>query len=67
MKQPETMPEPVKAGVERYARQHQGDDDGGPNAAELVAALKFDPMMGCYFFIRHGVFFGVELDGHVHT
>lgn len=61
MKPPETRPAAVTAGVERYARQHAED------AAALLAELRWDGIMGCYWFRRGGMFHGVELDGHVHT
>jgi len=67
MNPPDSLPTAVLEGVRRYARQHQGEGGGGPDAAELVAALKFDTLMGCYYFVRGGLYHGVELDGHVHT
>ena len=34
---------------------------------EILKELKFDSIMGCFYFIRDGVFFGVEKDGYIHT
>jgi hypothetical protein len=67
VKAPEALPPAVLEGVRRYARQHQGDSGGAPDASELVASLRFDTLMGCYYFERAGVYHGVELDGQVHT
>lgn len=61
MKAPDAIPEAVRAAIWRYAEQH----NDSPKA--LLAQLKFDPLMGCYFFVRAGMYHGVELDGHIHT
>ncbi len=67
MKRPESIPPAVRAGVERYARQHAHDDTGAPDAEALIASLEWDPLCGCYGFSRGRMWIGVELDGHVHT
>jgi hypothetical protein len=59
---PETVPTAVTEGLQRYAGQHEGE-----TLQALLADLKWDSMMRCYYFWRHGMFHGVELDGHVHT
>lgn len=67
MKKPEALPPAVVEGIRRYCRQHAQDDSGPPVASELIAALQWDSIMGCYHFTRCGMFHGVELDGHIHT
>jgi len=67
MKAPESLPPAVVEGVRRYCRQHQGDSGGLPDASELIASLRWDGLMGCYWFERSGMYHGVELDGSVHT
>lgn len=59
MQKPEQVPQAVKDGVARYARQHDISPD--------MIDLQFDCIMGCYYFMRCGMFHGVELDGYVHT
>jgi hypothetical protein len=63
MKQPEKLPDAVCEGIKRFARNH------GLNPVQLLSpdTLKWDSLMGCYFFYRGNVFHGVELDGHIHT
>lgn len=34
---------------------------------EILESLKWDSLMGCYFFHSHGMFVGIELDGYMHT
>ena len=62
MNKPAELPPAVRAAIERYASRHEG-----VNAAELLAALAWDSICGCYYFTREGMFHGVELDGHIHT
>ncbi len=62
MNKPAEVPAKVKEGIERYAKRHEG-----VNAAELLGALSWDPLCGCYGFERGGMYHGVELDGHIHT
>lgn len=59
MNRPESLPEPVKAGVARYCGQH------GIQTTDID--LKWDALNRNYYFVRNGMYHGVELDGHVHT
>ncbi len=59
---PESVPPAVVEGITRYARQHEGVE-----ASELIASLTWVSVFGCYYFVRHGLWHGVELDGSVHT
>jgi hypothetical protein len=54
MSAPEKMPEAVLASMTR-------------RYPEFLKDLKWDGLNRCYFFIRAGMFHGVELDGHIHT
>lgn len=36
-------------------------------AAEILTELKWSSLNGCYYFIRWGMFVGVETDGYIHT
>ncbi len=72
---PDTIPSEVQCAIQRYARNrcYAVDSENGNSAtedamaAEIFAGLQFDTLMGCYYFVRAGMFHGVELDGHVHT
>ncbi len=35
--------------------------------ADLIWETKYDALNRCWFFIRNGMFHGVEADGHIHT
>lgn len=63
MKQPDKMPEAVVEAIKRFCGQHN------LNPVTMLGpdVLKWDSLMGCYFFYRGTVFHGVELDGHIHT
>lgn len=74
MKKPEALPDAVKVGIERYARQHAKSDDPAARSVEvaqlrieILGLLSWDPLCGCYGFVRSGLYHGVELDGHIHT
>lgn len=56
MKEPEKNPK-VQEALKRWADFHKKE----------VPELKWDSMMGCWFFIVSGMFHGVELDGYIHT
>ncbi len=36
-------------------------------ADNILSSLAYSETMGCYYFWYSGVFYGVELDGYVHT
>lgn len=39
-----------------------------PNEAlEILQSLQYDSLNGCYYFIRWGMYVGVETDGYIHT
>lgn len=63
---PEKIPEPVLEGIRRYVSQHNLTTN---QHVELLGpkSLKWDSLNGCYYFMRHGMYLGVELDGHVHS
>lgn len=63
MKKPEFIPAAVKQGLERYGKQ-QGLS---ASTADLCKMLQWDALNGCYYFERHGMYHGVELDGYIHT
>lgn len=60
---PDKMPEAVVEAIKRFATRHN------MNVVDMLSPsfLKWDGMMGCYYFMRGNVFHGVELDGHIHT
>lgn len=64
MTKPIAVPLAVREGVERYCRQHVGEEKP-PVASELVVALGWGG--DHYYFWRCGMYHGVELDGTVHT
>ena len=50
--------------LKRYASQH------GLSTGELVVLIgqtKYDSLNGCPFFVRNGMYHGIEKDGHIHT
>lgn len=63
MNKPERMPKEVYDAIIRYSKRHDA------NPVEMLSPdnLKWDGIMGCYFFYRNGMFHGVEIDGHIHT
>lgn len=34
---------------------------------EIIPALKWDSICGCYLFQKYGMTIGVELDGYIHS
>jgi hypothetical protein len=36
-------------------------------AVDILAELKYDHLMKCWFFWRNGVFVGIEENGYLHT
>ena len=36
-------------------------------ADEILATLKYDSLMGCWYFVRWGQYVGIESDGFIHT
>ncbi len=36
-------------------------------ADDILRQVKWDGMMGCYYFTRWGMFVGIETDGHIHS
>ncbi len=67
---PAEIPQAVMAGIVRYATQHGSRNNPSQEGAvldEVVNGLQWDFMCGCYFFVRNGMYHGVELDGHIHT
>jgi hypothetical protein len=57
MNEPNTVPEIVEDTLKKWSVFHKCD----------MPLLKWDDMLGCYTFWHRGVFYGVELDGHMHT
>jgi hypothetical protein len=35
--------------------------------SEILQDLEYDSLNGCYYFVRYGMYFGVENDGYIHT
>jgi len=69
MKRPEQIPEPVRAAVERWAVEHKSVRCTERSRTEtvIVPELQWDSINGCYFFVRSGMWHGVELNGYIHT
>jgi len=38
----------------------------GEKAAEVLSELKYDHICRCWYFVKDGVYFGVEEDGYIH-
>jgi hypothetical protein len=34
---------------------------------DILQDLQFDSIMGCYYFYRGRIFYGIECDGYCHT
>lgn len=50
--------------LKKWAKNRNLSDD---ETAALIADTKYDNLNRCWFFIRNGMFHGVEADGHIHT
>jgi hypothetical protein len=53
------IPGEVVVALARYNEQH------GSNI--MMEELKWDALNKCYYFMRAGMYHGVELNGHIHT
>ena len=51
------------------AMHHDCDNRGGAclQCQRGYPELEWDYTMGCYYFVRNGMFHGVEVDGYIHT
>ncbi len=68
MQRPEVMSEAVKAAIQRYASNRAADEhEKCMIVIEIMQALTWDGLCGCYGFMRAGMYHGIELDGHIHT
>ena len=65
MRKPDTIPPAVREAIERHNAQH--DYHARRERNVVCDDLKWDTIMGCYFFTRGAMFYGVELDGYIHT
>ncbi len=66
MNLPEKMPAEVNAALKRYAERHTREDEPLTHLT-MLQLVQWDALNGCYYFIRNGMYHGVELDGHIHT
>lgn len=60
---PEKMPTEVVEAIKVFCKQH----DLNPVVMLSPDNLKWDGLMGCYFFMRGDVYHGVEMNGYIHT
>jgi hypothetical protein len=71
MKQPDTIPQAVRDSLVRWAKQHpskvRDTITGEESVLPMPPSVEWDGMNGCYYFIRNGMYHGVELDGYIHT
>lgn len=58
MKQPEEISAVIVKAIER---QFPKDKD------KILKELDWDSIMGCYYFWKGDIFYGVETDGYIHT
>lgn len=58
MKAPEGSKEIVEASI-RVAFPKEAD--------KIISELKYDSLMGCYYFHLYGMYMGVEHDGYIHS
>lgn len=65
MKAPDVVPLAVEEALLRFSSQHSVPQES--LFARLRQELKFDPIMGCYWFDYAGMYHGVELNGSIHT
>lgn len=63
MKKPDKIPQPVLDSIDRFCKEHN------LNKVNFLSPdnLKWDTIMGCYHFDCHGMYYGIELDGYIHT
>lgn len=70
MMKPEKMPFPVSQAIGIWIMRHFREASVAERTSEhvkLLADITWDSMNGCYYFVRNGMYHGVETDGHIHT
>jgi hypothetical protein len=60
MKRPEVTPKEV---VEAIKNHHTFKSD----ADNLIEKLEWCSLNGCYCIVKGGIFYGIEIDGYIHT
>lgn len=58
MNQPEQLPEPVSKAFEAYKKRNNFSDN---------LKLAWDSLNECYYFWHERVYYGIELDGYLHS
>ncbi len=61
MERPNTIPAEVISAIRRKFEPSMAI------ANDVIRTLKWDSINGNYYFIRHGMYHGIELDGYIHT
>ena len=71
MKRPDKIPAAVTESLARWAKLHPtkvaDPHTGEEREVPLSPSVEWDGFNGCYFFWRHGMYHGVELNGYIHT
>lgn len=61
MEQPKAIPIDVILAIRRKYEPHTAISN------DVIRTLQWDSLNGCYYFIRDGLYHGIELDGYIHT
>lgn len=59
--------EPTEIVIQALVRWAKNRNFTEQQTKELITDTKYDALNRCWFFIRNGMFHGVEADGHIHT
>ena len=62
METPNEIPEAVKQSFSNWRKHYKLQ-----RSTDEVPILLFDNLMGCYYFWYNKIFYGIELDGYLHT
>lgn len=60
--EPEQIPDAVLKSFEQWKSHYQCR-----RSTDAIPKLMFDNLLGCYYFTYHEIFYGIELDGYLHT
>jgi len=71
MEQPTKIPKAVQKAIHKWAKAHPSKvafgKTGVSREVPLLPKLAWDSLNGCYYFTANGIYYGVELDGYIHT
>ncbi len=64
MVRPEIMRDCVREALERHANRHKMTEE---QKEALIRDIEWDTIMGCYYFVQGGMYYGLEINGYLHT